>query len=91
MKEQAEEVTMKYSESASKVEELTERLACVQDNLESKKVELEEKIELLEHLQEKMHEMSSELTLLKNSAGPGDNSELWDIFGHFLDLQWLLI
>ncbi|KAL7042898.1 hypothetical protein ACKWTF_001328 [Chironomus riparius] len=74
MKEKAEEVTIKYSESASKVEELTEKLACVQDNLESKKVELEEKTESLEHLQEKMHEMSSELTLLKNSAGPDDNN-----------------
>lgn len=75
MKEQAEELTIKYSISANKVEELTERLECVQDNLDSKKVELDEKIELMEHLQEKMHELSTEVTLLRNSAVNDDNSE----------------
>ncbi|XP_070492402.1 putative leucine-rich repeat-containing protein DDB_G0290503 [Chironomus tepperi] len=74
MKEHAEQLTIKYAESASRIEEFTERLACVQDNLESKKVELEEKNEALEHLQEKVHEMSTELTLLRNSAGPDDNN-----------------
>jgi chromosome segregation ATPase len=68
LKEQLDNVTQKYSENDAKIEDFIDKINCLEDNLESKKLELEERNDTVEHLQEKLHEISSELMLLKNTA-----------------------
>lgn len=75
LKEQIQQLTEQYSECTSRLEELTESNLCLKDNLETKKFELLEKIEMVDHLNEKVHELSTELTLLKNSDSSDDTSK----------------
>ena len=61
------------SQNRSRIEELTEKILCLEDNLESKKIDLEEKDDAIETLQEKIHDMTIELALLKTA--PDDASK----------------
>lgn len=61
-------------EQRSQLEDLKEKLACLEDNFESKKMELDEKNDTIETLQEKVQEAMMEIAMLK--ASPEDASEL---------------
>lgn len=60
------------SEKRAKIEELTEKVLCLEDNSESRKSEIEEKNDQIESLQYKIIEMTDELAMLKDA--PEDNS-----------------
>ncbi|KAG5674482.1 hypothetical protein PVAND_004450 [Polypedilum vanderplanki] len=72
--EQILEFTERNEMQLRRIEELTENVDCIRDNFESKKAELDERNETIEQLQEKMHELSSELALLKNTSLIDDNN-----------------
>lgn len=78
LKEMAQKLAEREAQSSEqhlKIEELTEKILCLEDNLDSKKSEIEEKNDAMESLQEKVHEMSVELALLKTA--PGDASKFY--------------
>lgn len=55
------------------IEELSEKVLCLEDNLESKKIEIEEKNDAMESVQEKIQELTVELAMLRSA--PEDASE----------------
>lgn len=61
-------------EKCARMAELSEKILCLEDNLETKKMELEEKNESLESLQEKIQDLTVELVMLKSA--PDDASKL---------------
>lgn len=50
------------------MENLREQYSCAEDNLNSKRAELEEKTELIDSMQEKIVEMTAELATYKNNT-----------------------
>lgn len=54
---------------------MKEQLECLEENLQAKREELEEKTQLLESSQERVMELSSELAMLKST--PEDTSKLY--------------
>lgn len=72
---QLQELMEKYCECQSMIEDYQEKIKCMDENIESKKIELEDKNEVIEHLQEKMHELSTELATLRNPSVLEDNSK----------------
>lgn len=50
------------------LDNLKDRCSCAEDNLESKRAELEEKCQQADALQEKVFELSSELATYKTDA-----------------------
>lgn len=55
------------------IEELSEKVQCLEDNLESKKMEIEEKNDAMESVQEKIQELTVELAVLRSA--PEDASK----------------
>lgn len=72
LKEKIELLTKRNSDYEATQADFKESLYCLEENLESKKQEIEEKNYLMEGLQEKYQELSLELTMLK--AAPADGS-----------------
>lgn len=75
-----DDIETKFKESLAKIEDFNEKFACMQDNIDTKKLDLEEKNESIEHLQDKLHEISTELALLKNTSCSDDDKSksLWE-------------
>lgn len=69
-----DETTNANLERQRQIEELNEKILCLEDNLDSRKTELEEKNEAMEGLQEKLQELTIELAMLKSA--PEDQSKL---------------
>lgn len=69
---------------SSTIEELKEKLLCLEDNLESKKAEIDEKNDAIEVLQETNNEQALELAVLKTA--PDDESEYLTSFFNELKL-----
>lgn len=73
VKAKLDEAESESSRKQSRLEEFNEQILCMEDNLESKKSEIEEKNDATEILQEKIHELTVELAMLKTA--PDDPSE----------------
>lgn len=67
------ESTMLNREKQNIIDELRERVQCLEDNLESKKLEVEEKNDAIETVQEKIQELTLELAMLRSA--PEDASK----------------
>ena len=80
LREKLELLTKRNTEYEAKQAEFKENIFCLEDNLESKKQEIEEKNDLIESFQEKYQELSLELALLK--AAPEEGSEYFKAFKH---------
>ena len=72
-KEKLELLTKRNTEYEARQAEFKETIFCLEDNLESKKQEIEEKNDLMESFQEKYQDVSLELSLMK--AAPEEGSE----------------
>lgn len=71
--EQLRTALSQVSNHSSTIEELREKLLCLEDNLESKKAEIDEKNDAIEVLQETNNEQALELAVLKTA--PDDESK----------------
>lgn len=76
--EQLQRALAQVSSHSTTIEELKEKLMCLEDNLESKKAEIEEKNDAIEVLQETNNEQALELAMLKTA--PDDESEFFNDF-----------
>ena len=74
--ETVQESHSQRSVQASKIEELKEKLLCLEDNLETKKAEIEEKNDAIEGLQEKNNELTVEIAMLKSAPDEGGQKVL---------------
>lgn len=72
---QQQALNMKIDEFQSMIKRYEEKIKCMHENIDSKKMELEDKNEVIEHMQEKMHELSTELTTLRNSTIADEGSQ----------------
>jgi chromosome segregation ATPase len=62
------DLTMKNSEQCATVESLNEKLVCLEQNLDCRKLEIEEKNEVIDSMQEKVLELSVDLASFKRST-----------------------
>lgn len=67
------ELSMMHSEKIAQIDNLSEKISCLEDNLDSRKIEIEEKNDAIEGMQEKFLELTAELASLKSN--PDDASK----------------